>query len=69
MKVDADTLSGVRWVSEKVFAEIHGLSRQTLTNWRYKDRRAGRSEAPAGFPQYRYFGSTVRYRLDEEDLE
>jgi hypothetical protein len=66
MKVDAETLSGVRWVSEKVFAEIHGLSRQTLTNWRYRDRRAGRREAPPGYPQYRYFGSAVRYKLAED---
>ncbi len=52
-----------RWVTEKQYGEIHGLSRQTLCNWRYRDQRAGRMAALDGFPNYRYFGSAVRYWL------
>lgn len=52
-----------RWVSEKVFAEIHGLAAQSLTNWRYRDRRAGRTGAGPGYPVYKYFGGAVRYWL------
>jgi hypothetical protein len=54
----------LHWVTEKEYARLHGLSRQTLTNWRYRDRRAGRREAPAGYPQYKYFGQPFRYRME-----
>lgn len=50
-----------RWVTERVYAEYHGLARQTLTNWRYRDRKAGRNHAEPGYPQYSYFGRAVRY--------
>lgn len=53
--------SGGRWVSEAVYADIYALSRQTLTNWRYEDRKAGRNGAREGFPVYRRFGRAVRY--------
>jgi hypothetical protein len=52
-----------RWVTEKLFADFHGLSRQTLCNWRYRDRKAGRDQAESGYPQYRRFGRAVRYWL------
>lgn len=52
-----------RWVTEKLYADLHGLSKQTLTNWRYRDRKAGRDQAGPGYPQYRYFGHAVRYWL------
>ena len=55
-----------RWVSEKAYATRHGLSRQTLCNWRYRDRLAGRTEAEVGFPVYRKFGQAVRYLLESE---
>jgi hypothetical protein len=55
-----DNNSG-KWVTERIYAELHSISRQTLANWRYRDRRAGRCQATIGYPQYRYFGSTVRY--------
>ena len=55
-----------RWIKEAEFASIHGLSRQTLCNWRYRDRKAGRTEALPGYPQYRYFGCAVRYWLPPE---
>ena len=55
-----------RWIKEAEFAGIHGLSRQTLCNWRYRDRKAGRTAAAPGYPQYRYFGRAVRYWLPAE---
>lgn len=54
------------WVSGKVFARIHGLHPQTLTNWRYRDRLAGRPCASTGYPDYKLFGRAVRYRLDAD---
>lgn len=59
------TLDGL-WVSEKEFARVHGLARQTLCNWRFRDRRAGRDCAGPGYPQYRRFGRAVRYWLAKE---
>ena len=58
------TTVGGRWVTEREYARIHGLAPQTLTNWRYRDRRAGRTEAAAGYPRYRYFGAAVRYWVE-----
>jgi len=55
-----------KWVTEVVFAEIHGLSRQTLCNWRYRDHLAGRNEAEAGYPVYKRFGRAVRYWLEDD---
>lgn len=49
----------------KVFARFHSLAPQTLANWRYQDRKAGRTTAGPGFPQYRRFGKAVRYRLED----
>jgi hypothetical protein len=37
-----------------------------LANWRYQDRKAGRSGAAPGFPEYRLFGGCVRYRVVED---
>jgi len=62
----AVTRLATRWVTEKQFAEFYGLHPATLCNWRYRDRKAGRTEAPPGFPKYRYFGGAVRYWLDTE---
>jgi len=55
-----------RWVTERVYADQYGLSRQTLTNWRYRDLKAGRTEAAPGFPRYKRFGRAVRYFLPGE---
>ena len=52
-----------RWVTERLFAEIHDIHPQTLANWRYFDRKAGRRQAEPGYPVYRYFGKAVRYWL------
>lgn len=62
--VSSDSSFCPRWVTEAVYAKIHGLNRQSLTNWRCVDRAAGRSEAARGYPQYRYFGAAVRYRIE-----
>ena len=32
-------------------AQVHGLTQGTLSNWRFRDRLAGRSEAAPGFPR------------------
>ena len=56
----------VRWVTEASYSEIYSISRQTLANWRYRDRRSGRTEAPSGFPKYRRFGKAIRYLLEGE---
>jgi len=54
-----------RWVTEAEYAQYAGLARQTLTNWRHQDRKAGRTEALQGFPRYRRFGRAVRYLADD----
>jgi len=56
--------SGI-WVTEKEFAKLFALNRQTLANWRSSDRRLGLKSPRPGYPFYRYFGSAVRYRLDK----
>ncbi len=52
-----------RWIPAKTYAAIHSLPVQTLVNWRFHDRKAGRSGAAPGYPPYRYFGGAVRYWL------
>lgn len=53
-----------KWVTEKTFAELTAINPQTLRNWRYLDRRAGRMQASDGFPEYKRFGKSVRYKID-----
>jgi hypothetical protein len=60
---DLTRLAG-RWVTEARYAETYSISRQSLANWRYRDRQAGRTEAGPGFPVYRRFGKAVRYLLE-----
>lgn len=55
-----------RWVTATEFARIAGIQKQTLANWRWRDRRAGRKEAEPSKPRYRYFGTSVRYWLPAE---
>lgn len=55
-----------RWVTAAEYARLTGLSEQTLANWRYRDRKAGRTEAEPGKPRYRYFGKAVRYWLPRD---
>ena len=55
------------WVSTRTYAQIHGLAPQTLANWRYRDRKEGRSGAKEGYPKYRYFGAAVRYFLESNE--
>jgi hypothetical protein len=57
-----------RWVSERTYAELHGLARQTLCNWRHQDKKASRGPQP-GKPLYKRFGAAVRYWLaDDEEV-
>lgn len=62
----AQSAAGGKWVTEAVFAGISGLARQSLTNWRARDRKAGRRQAEPGYPHYAYFGAAVRYWLADE---
>ena len=55
-----------RWVTDRTYSELHAISRQTLANWRARDRRAGRTGAAPGYPVYRYYGRAVRYWLDAD---
>lgn len=59
------TAAGGQWITGREYARIHGLSPQTLINWRYRDRKAGRCEAVPGYPRYKYFGRAVRYWLGD----
>lgn len=63
MMTDATTQESGRWVTERTYAEIHGLAKNTLANWRWRDRVAKRPEAAPGTPQYRRFGRAIRYWL------
>jgi hypothetical protein len=56
-----------RYVRDVEFAKIHSIPRQTLANWRYRDRKAGRSGAALGYPFYKRFGPCVRYWLASSD--
>jgi hypothetical protein len=68
-RVDPDSNDGVlsgRWVTDVQFSRLTGLSRQTLANWRLRDRDAGRIRR--GYPVWRLFGGCVRYWVDESLL-
>jgi hypothetical protein len=54
-----------QWLTERQFAEQFGLARQTLSNWRYRDKQSGRTEAAPDFPTYRRFGKTIRYLVED----
>ena len=56
------------WVTPREFSRLTGIPRQTLANWRYQDRRAGRASAAPGRPIYRKFGNCVRYFVSPELL-
>ena len=56
-----------RWVRERTYAEFHDLAKGSLANWRFRDRQAGRKEAPPGYPRYKYWGTAVRYWLPPSD--
>jgi hypothetical protein len=57
-----------RWVTERAYAEIHGLAKATLANWRWRDRHEQRPGAEPGKPTYRHFGRAVRYWLPGASL-
>ncbi len=54
-----------RWVTAAEYAASAGVSLQTLANWRWQDRKAGRDGPGPGKPLYRCFGRAVRYFLAE----
>lgn len=55
-----------RWISAREFSRLTGISPQTLANWRYQDRLAGREGPLPGYPLYRRFGGAIRYYLDPQ---
>ena len=57
--------SGI-WVTARTYARSRSLTEGTLANWRYRDSRAGRTEAAPGLPKYRRFGRAVRYWMPAE---
>ena len=61
----AGQMAGI-WVTERVYSELHSISRQNLSIWRYRDKVASRSGAALGFPVYRRFGGAIRYWLPND---
>lgn len=57
------TYAGV-WITEKEYAALYALNRQTLSMWRFDDRKAGRTCALPGYPTYRKIGNAVRYLVE-----
>jgi hypothetical protein len=55
------TLNSGRWVTAKTYGDFYGFTEDVLGNWRYKDKKAKRTEAAPGFPIYKRFGRAVRY--------
>ena len=56
-----------RWVTDAELAEILGIHRQTLRNWRARDLREKRPEGDQyGGVRYRRWGDCVRYWLPRE---
>ena len=53
------------WLTELRFAERYDIPRQTLANWRYRDKKRGRTEAASGFPTYQRFGRAIRYLVED----
>jgi hypothetical protein len=56
-----------RWVTAAEYAAFAGVSVQTLADWRWQDRKAGRDGPAPGKPLYRRFGRAVRYFLAEPE--
>jgi hypothetical protein len=54
-----------QWLTERQFAERFGIARQSLANWRYRDKLSGRTEAAPDYPTYRRFGKAVRYLIED----
>lgn len=63
MRRDNDQLVKIRWISGRELARLLRLHPQTLGNWRYQDRLAGRGHAAPGKPVYKRFGAAVRYAV------
>jgi hypothetical protein len=54
-----------RWVSDREYSRLTGISRQCLANWRWQDTKAG--GVRPGYPLWRKFGAdTVRYWVGPE---
>lgn len=53
-----------RWVTDREFSQKTSISRAVLSNWRWRDRLAGRTQAQPGYPVYKRFGRAVRYWLE-----
>ena len=64
-KVTPVELTHGRWITDLAYSTLYGIPRQTLINWRHRDRKAGRDCAEPGYPEYKRFGKAVRYWLPQ----
>ena len=69
MSGERESGMGGRWVTEREYARLFSLTKGTLSNWRFRDKKEGRDEAAPGMPRYRRFGRAVRYWVSDEDLK
>lgn len=62
-KFDKSEVTAVgRWITDREYSALTGISRQVLANWRMEDRRRG--FIAANRPKWRHFSGTVRYWAD-----
>ncbi len=55
-----------RWITDREYSALTGISRQVLANWRMEDRRRGFIAIDR--PKWRHFSKSVRYWADAELL-
>lgn len=55
------TVAG-RWITDREFSALTGISRQVLANWRLQDRQRG--FIAENRPKWRRFSGTIRYWAD-----
>jgi hypothetical protein len=60
-EITAAVVQQLRLIDTAAKAEQLGLSEETLNGWRYRDHKAGRSQALPGFPKYFKYGKAIRY--------
>ena len=60
-EITAAVVQQLRLIDTKTKARQLGVSEETLNGWRYRDHKAGRSQALPGFPKYFKYGKVIRY--------
>lgn len=51
-----------RWITDREYSALTGVSRQVLANWRLEDRQRG--FIAANRPKWRLFAAAIRYWAD-----